>query len=127
MIQSLLYLLILLNISMCYSSEFLIGFQNKNNPLCETIKDTVLDLGIHKRPVNFTHRGKRKQFKFGQKSSDEHDLDTNLKIKLVSTIRKKSRTTNQKVNFSNLTKVKLEHENNFMFPKICFFFQMLGQ
>ena len=49
--------------TMCYSQKDLIEIgQQGHTPVPEIISENVKRLGIHKRPISFTHRGTRRNF-----------------------------------------------------------------
>ena len=99
-----------------------IGLKNKNNVLNESIKESILELGIHKRPVRFTYRGKRKIsfLRHDHESCFEPDPNFEFKIKSVEPRRKQQKTNSKGINISNLIKVDTKPENRFMFPTIYF-------
>ena len=103
-------------ITMGYSRETLLGLQNQNNTLCQNIVESVSNLGIHKRPVSFTHRGNRKNPFFISDDKTEKD------IPVIINHREKNHTLykSKGKDISNLTKVETVSKNNYQLPKIYF-------
>ena len=101
---------------MGYSSETLIGLQNPNNTLCQNIAKTVSDLGIHKRPVSFTHRGKRKSICF----SPDNNQENNIPVLITRSKKDQATFKGTGKDISNLKEINTVTENNYQFPKIYF-------
>ena len=100
-----------------YSKDFILEFQNKDNATLQTdIKENIFGLGIHKRPVSFAHRGRRKLFNH-ENYKNKHN-STNIPVLLTDRKITRKNEIEIKVDFNNLVNIKLG--NNLQFPVIYF-------